>query len=90
MLFLIIETFKGGDVAAVGERFKLKGRMLPEGLTYQASWIDPARLRCFQLMDAPSATLISEWTSHWRDLINFEVVPVQTSAEFWSKRTEHE
>ncbi len=38
MLFMIIEHFK--DVAATGERFRAKGRMLPEGVTYQASWVE--------------------------------------------------
>jgi hypothetical protein len=52
MLFMIIEHFK--NVSAIGERFRAKGRMLPEGVTYQASWVDSRRLRCFQLMEAPA------------------------------------
>jgi len=82
MLFMIIEHFK--DVSAIGERFRAKGRMLPEGVTYQTSWIDPARLRCFQVMEASNTEALRPWLEAWNDLMDFEVVPVVTSAEFWS------
>jgi hypothetical protein len=84
MLFMIIEHFK--DVLAIGERFRAKGRMLPQGVTYQASWIDAAGLRCFQVMEAPHAESLRPWLESWNDLTDFEVVPVVTSAEFWSAR----
>jgi Protein of unknown function (DUF3303) len=85
MLFMVIERFKSGNAGAVGERFKRSGRMLPEGVTYHESWIDSAGDRCFQLMEAPHAELLSAWTSRWDDLVDFEIVPVMTSGEFWSK-----
>lgn len=85
MLFMIIETFRGGNAATIGERFRLKGRMLPEGVTYQASWMDPKRMRCFQIMEAPNLEAIEEWMNRWSDLVDFEVIPVQTSAEFWAE-----
>jgi hypothetical protein len=81
MLFMIIEHFK--DVPAIGERFRAKGWMLPEGVTYQASWIDATGDRCFQLM-SPDEELLRPWLKAWNDLTEFEVVPVITSAEFWS------
>jgi len=84
MLFMIIEHFK--DVSAIGERFRAKGRMLPENVTYQTSWIDPARLRCFQVMEASNTEALRPWLEAWNDLMDFEVVPVVTSAEFWSAR----
>ena len=84
MLFMIIEHFK--DVSAIGERFRAKGRMLPEGVTYRTSWIDPARLRCFQVMEASNTEALRPWLEAWNDLMDFEVVPVVTSAEFWSAR----
>jgi hypothetical protein len=86
MLFMIIERFKDGDAAAVGRRFKRKGRMLPEGVTYHASWVDLGGTRCFQVMEARSAELLSAWVRSWDDLIEFEIVPVLASAEFWEKR----
>jgi hypothetical protein len=85
MLFMVIERFKDGDVVRVGERFRNSGRMLPDGVVYQASWMDSAGTRCFQVMEAPSLELLNEWISRWEDLVDFEIVPVQTSGEFWSK-----
>lgn len=85
MLFMVIERFKQGDAKPIGERFRRDGRMLPEGVTYRASWVDSAGLRCFQLMEAPHQEALAPWVSRWEDLIDFEIVPVLTSADFWSK-----
>lgn len=81
---MIIETFKHGDAAAIGKRFTQNGRMLPEGVTYHASWVDRARMRCFQIMEASDLELVNEWASRWADLIDFEIIPVQSSADFWA------
>lgn len=59
--------------------------MLPEGVTYLASWIDSAGARCFQVMEAPNSELLNSWVSRWDDLIDFEIVPVLTSADFWAR-----
>ena len=40
MLFMIIEHFHDQNAKAVYARFKEKGRMAPEGLTYLDSWIE--------------------------------------------------
>jgi len=85
MLLMVIERFKNGDAAPIGERFRRDGRMLPEGVIYHASWVDPAGARCFQLMEAPHADSLAPWINHWNDLVEFEVIPVLTSADFWSK-----
>lgn len=85
MLFMIIETFKNGDAAAVGQRFKEKGRMLPDGVTYHASWIDRTRMHCFQIMEAHDAKSVAEWAEHWQDLIDFDIIPVESSAAFWAE-----
>jgi Protein of unknown function (DUF3303) len=85
MLFMVIERFKQGDAKPIGERFKHKGRMLTEGVTYHASWVDSAGSRCFQVMEAPSPQSMAAWVSCWQDLIDFEVVPVLTSQDFWSQ-----
>ena len=84
MLFMMIERPKSGDFKAVGDRFKRTGRMLPEGVVYQASWIDAENARCFQVMEAPDRKSLNPWIAAWDDLVDFEVVPVQTSAEFWA------
>ncbi len=59
--------------------------MLPQDVTYHASWMDSAGTRCFQLMEAQHPQSLATWVSHWDDLVDFEIVPVLTSAEFWSK-----
>jgi hypothetical protein len=86
MLLMVIEHFK--DIAAIGERFKARGRMLPEGVIYHASWIDVAHNRCFQLMEAPHQGALRPWIELWSDLVDFEVLPVTTSTDFWSTRQE--
>jgi Protein of unknown function (DUF3303) len=83
MLFMIIERPKDGNFKAVGDRFKIQGRMLPENVVYLASWIDAQNARCFQIMEAPDRKSLEPWIAAWADLVDFEVVPVQTSAEFW-------
>ena len=85
MLFMVIEHFKHGHPRLVGERFKTSGRMLPEGVVYHASWVDSTGTHCFQLMETPHPELLDVWVSRWDDLIDFEVVPVLTSADFWAK-----
>ena len=82
---MVIERFKNGDAKPVGERFRRSGRMLPEGLTYQASWVDAANGRCFQVMEASSRELLDEWARRWDDLVDFEIVPVLTSSDFWAQ-----
>ncbi len=81
MLFMVIERFRDGDAAAVFRRFREEGRMLPEGLRYVDSWVAADLTRCFQLMECDDAALFERWISRWQDLVDFEVVPVVTSAE---------
>jgi hypothetical protein len=85
MLFMVIEHF-GANEQAIRQRFQSKGRMLPDGVTYHASWIDPRASRCFQVMEAPVANLIDEWIGHWSDLVKFEVIPVQASSDYWAAK----
>jgi hypothetical protein len=84
MLFMVIETFKG-NTAAVGERFSHRGRMLPDGVTYHGSWVDSTGSRCFQIMEASNRESLEPWITRWHDLVDFEVIPVLTSADFWTK-----
>lgn len=86
MLFMVIERFKHADPQPVGERFEKLGRMLPAGLKYHASWVDVAGSRCFQVMETADPKLFADWLARWKDLIDFEIVPVLESAEFWAQR----
>jgi hypothetical protein len=81
MLFMVIEQFKNGDPAPVYERFRSMGRLLPDGLTYVASWVDTSSPRCFQLMETDNPLTLDQWTSRWSDLVDFEIAQVVTSAE---------
>jgi hypothetical protein len=85
MLFMVIEHFRNGDPQPVRERFLRDGRMLPDGVLYHASWVDLAGARCFQLMEAPDARAIEAWTARWSDLVEFEIVPIVSSQEYWAK-----
>ena len=84
---MIIEDFRGRDPKPVHDRFVARGRMLPEGVTYQASWIDPVRARRYQVMEADTADAHAPWIVAWNDIVDFEVVPVLTSAEYWGARS---
>lgn len=81
MLYMVIERFKPGAAVAVYRRAKEQGRLLPEGLEYVNSWIDRDFSTCFQLMQTEREELFAQWFSRWQDLVDFELVPVQTSAE---------
>lgn len=81
MLFMVIERFKNRDAGAVYQRFRERGRMLPDGLKYVESWTEATFERCFQLMECEDPRLFDEWVSSWQDLVEFEIVPVVSSTE---------
>ena len=81
MLYLVIERFRPGRAPEVYRRFRDQGRMAPESVRYVSSWVDLEFRRCFQVMEAPSEAELREWTARWDDLVDFEIVPVRTSAE---------
>jgi Protein of unknown function (DUF3303) len=81
MLFMVIEHFHPGRARDIYQRFRDRGRMAPDGLRYVASWVDLKYERCFQVMETDDQSLLGEWTSRWDDVIDFEIVPVRTSAE---------
>ena len=81
MLFMVIERFRAGQAPEVYRRFRERGRLAPEDVKYVASWVDLGFERCFQVMEAENETRLREWTRHWEDLVEFEVIPVRTSAE---------
>lgn len=85
MLFMVIERYKDRNPRAVGERFNQRGRMLPGDVRYHASWLDFAGTRCFQVLESPNSELLELWMSRWSDLVDFEVVPVLSSADFWAR-----
>ncbi|MFO0906982.1 MAG: DUF3303 family protein [Isosphaeraceae bacterium] len=85
MLFLVIERFKNRDPAPIYARLETQGRSLPEGLRYVDSWVEVNLERCFQLMECDDVTLLQQWVLQWRDLVEFEFVPVSPSRIFREK-----
>jgi len=81
MLYMIVERFRDGDAAPVYRRFRERGRLAPDGLRYVASWVAADRTHCFQVMDCDDPALLDAWMAAWADLVDFDVVPVVTSAE---------
>ena len=81
MTYMIIERFRGGDPVPVYRRFRERGRLAPDGLRYVASWVTADLRQCFQVMECEDPRLLEEWTSGWSDLVEFEILPVVTSAE---------
>ncbi len=87
MVYMVVEHFKNGDARPIYRRFREKGRLAPEGLTYVTSWVEENLQRCFQLMETDDRTLLEEWLAQWSDLVDFEVFPVMTSQEALAKIT---
>jgi hypothetical protein len=79
MLYMVIERFK--DAPAIYQRLREKGRLMPDGLEYVSSWINVDLTMCWQLMRTEDESLFRLWTDNWKDLMDFEIVPVRTSAE---------
>ena len=80
-LYMVVEHFKNGDAVSVYRRFRDRGRLAPDGLTYVASWVDEKLERCYQLMETEDRALLDRWIAEWSDLVDFEVHAVMTSAE---------
>jgi hypothetical protein len=78
---MIIEHFRDGDPVPVYRRFRDHGRMAPEGLQYVSSWVTTDLKDCYQVMECDDTRLLDEWLDAWRDIVDFEVIPVVTSAE---------
>ncbi|MGP8070373.1 MAG: DUF3303 domain-containing protein [Candidatus Bathyarchaeia archaeon] len=81
MFFMVVERFKNRNARAVYTRSRERGRMLPEGLKYVDSWVEANFDRCFQLMECNDAKLLQKWVLEWKDLVEFEIVPVVSSKE---------
>ncbi len=81
MLYMIVEHFRGGDALPVYRRFRDHGRLAPEGLRYVSSWVTEDLHRCFQVMECDDRSRLAQWTARCEHLIEFEVIPVVTSAE---------
>lgn len=78
---MIIEKYKPGKTQEIYCRFNEKGRMLPTGVEYIDSWIEENLQKCYQVMKSESIEKVFEWVNNWKDLVDFEVIPVLNSSE---------
>jgi Protein of unknown function (DUF3303) len=81
VLYMIIERFKNRDPVPVYRRFRDRGRMAPEGLTYVSSWVTEDMDRCYQVMECDDRRILEQWMTRWSDVTDFEVIPIVTSAQ---------
>ena len=81
MLYMVIERFKIPGAIEVYRRARDQGRLMPEGLEYVSSWVDLDFNRCYQLVKTEDEKLLYRWVDQWVDLVDFEIIPVQTSTE---------
>jgi hypothetical protein len=81
MLYMVIETFRGGNPIPVYRRFRERGRLMPDGIEYLGSCVTEDLRRCFQVMECQDRGPLDQWMANWSDITDFEVIPVVTSAE---------
>ena len=81
MTYMIIEHFHKDRIKEMYRRFDEKGRMLPSGVNFINSWINEDVTVCYQVMESESKQKLMEWINKWNDLVDFEVIPVITSAQ---------
>lgn len=80
-LYMVVEKFRNADAVPVYRRFRDRGRLAPEGLTYVSSWVDHTLERCYQLMETEDRVLLDQWIANWSDIVDFEVHAVISSKE---------
>lgn len=81
MLYMIVEHFRQVDALPVYRRFRDRGRLAPDGLRYVSSWVSDDLRRCWQVMECDDESLLRQWMAAWDDIVDFEVIPVVTSAQ---------
>jgi hypothetical protein len=82
MLFMIIERFRDNDMVPIYQKVRDGGRLLPEGLRYLDSWVEPNFSRCFQLMECDDLRLFQQWVLQWRGSgATIEIIPVVPSKD---------
>lgn len=82
MLFMVIERFKDNDMIPIYRQVRDGSRLLPQGLKYIDSWVEPNFSRCFQLMECDDLRLFQQWVLEWRGYgATLEIVPVVSSID---------
>lgn len=81
MQFMIVERFRNGDPLPVYRRLEERGRLIPEGVKYVGSWVADDLTCCYQVMECADSELLDRWLEQWRDLVDFDVIPVISSSD---------
>jgi len=81
MLFMVIEDFRGRDPKLIYRRYKERGRMMPQGLTFHHSWVAADMSRCFMIVEAQDVSALQQFSIEWLDLASFEIVAVAASKD---------
>ena len=87
VLYMIVESFRGGRPQPVYERAWKRGRLAPPGLQYVNSWVTLDGTTCYQVMECEDRALLDQWMAAWSDLVDFSVTPVMTSGDAAAKFT---
>ena len=89
MHFHVIESYRPDTADEIYRRLAVRGRMMPDGVSFVSSWVDMNFERCFMVMEADSEDLLWEWARNWEDLVEFEIVRVQSSEHAQTTKTSH-
>ena len=81
MQFMVIETYRNQDAKTIYGRFRDKGRMLPEGLTFVGQLGDRRPRPSFVVVECDKVATLQRWVVEWSDLAEFEIVPVVAGSE---------
>ncbi len=73
---MVVEKLKNQNGKAVYRKLRDKGRALPDGLTFVARLRNSRSRPLFQLMETDDITTFQRWIADWREVVEFEVVPV--------------
>ena len=78
--YMIIENYKLGKTEEIYHRFSEHGRMLPSGVEFVQLGRRKS-YKCYQIMKSESVEKLQEWIDNWKDLVDFDVIPVINSEE---------
>jgi hypothetical protein len=81
MLFVVVEHYRNGDPLPVYRRLRAQGRQMTAGVEYRGSWVTADLAHCYQVMECADRAALDAWIARWSDLVDFELMPVMTSAE---------
>ena len=76
MRYMVIEHYKPDTAKLIYQLVEDHGHLNPDTLHYVDSWIGADLATCYQLTDCDDEKAFAQWTRHWEDLVEFEIVPV--------------